>query len=75
MVRDTRSIVLNMRREVAAMISSAKNITFASIIAGIISGVTGAAWHNDIQSKALLDEFIDYVKNDLLDDVLEAKER
>jgi len=59
--------------EVAAMISSAKNIILstASIIADIISGNwSGVA--QQISIEALLDEFVDYVKNDLLDDVLEA---
>jgi len=72
MVRDTRSIVQHAE-EVAAMISSAKNVILstASIIADIISGNwSGVA--QQISIEALLDEFVDYVKNDLLDDVLEA---
>ena len=72
MVRDTRRIVEHAE-EVADMISSAKNIILstASIIADIISGNwSGVA--QQISIEALLDEFVSYVKNDLLDDVLEA---
>lgn len=72
MVKDAREIVAHAR-EIADKISSLKSeiLSAVSLAIDIITG-NWSGVSQQISVQALIDKFVAYVKNDLLDDILEA---